>query len=302
LRYLAVAFKKQWRRYRKELKKCQKKFSPSRVHESRVATRRLLSMTELLGPFLAAGRVKKAQTALKHHLDCFDDLRDTQVQLPAVRKLACDYPTAKRFHEYLCKQEKRFTARTRKRVKRIKTGRLARLIASARADLEAWRKENAPALANNLLLQTVNAAFARTRQLQDRIDPKDTATIHCTRVAFKRFRYMLEMLAQHLPLAGEKRLEAMHRYQSLMGDIQDAQVLLQTFDCFAQKKDLAPGAGHRFRNELLRRRRALIRNYLAAAGDLERFWPDPETLLANQPAAQLGHGIRAPAHKVEQLL
>jgi CHAD domain-containing protein len=294
LRDLAVAFKKQWRRYRKELKKCQKKFSPSRVHESRVATRRLLSMTELLGPFLAAGRVKKAHTALKHHLDCFNDLRDTQVQLPAVRKLARNYPAAERFYQYLCKQEERFTARTRKHVKRIKTGRLARLIALARADLESWRKENAPALANDLLLQTVNAAFARTRQLRDQIDPKDTATIHCTRVAFKRFRYMLEMLAQYLPLAGEKRLEAMHRYQSLMGDIQDAQVLLKGFDCFAQKKDLAPGAVRRFRNELLRRRWALIRNYLAAAGDLEEFWPEPGPLVA-----QLGRGVRAPAHKVE---
>jgi CHAD domain-containing protein len=257
-------------------------------------------MTELLGPFISAGLVKKGQSALKRHLDTFDDLRDTQVQLPAVRKLARDYPAAERFYQYLRKQEKRFAARTRKHVKRIKTSRLAQLIATARTDFDSWRKENPPALGNQRLLQTVDAAFARTRRLQQRIEPQDTATIHCTRVAFKRFRYMLETLSQCLPLAGEKRLEAMHRYQSLMGDIQDAQVLLQNFEAFAQKKDLAPGPALRLRAELVRRRQALIRIYLAAAGELMSFWPEPGRVTrAKQVKARRSRNLGTPAQRVE---
>ena len=41
--------------------------------------RRLLSILELLGPFLATGRLQQACAALKRHLDTFDELRDTQV-------------------------------------------------------------------------------------------------------------------------------------------------------------------------------------------------------------------------------
>ena len=94
---LRGSLKRQWRRYRKELRRCQKKFTPARVHESRVATRRLLSLMELLSPFLARGRVRKSEAALKQHLDMFDKLRDTQVELQAVRELRHDYPAARRF-------------------------------------------------------------------------------------------------------------------------------------------------------------------------------------------------------------
>src|SRR5215510_1686315 len=67
LQYLATALKKQWRRYRKALKRCQEKFSSEAVHNSRVETRRLLAIIGLLGPFLRPQRAKKLQSLLKHH-------------------------------------------------------------------------------------------------------------------------------------------------------------------------------------------------------------------------------------------
>ena len=85
LQRLGVSLKKQWKRYRKELKRCQRKFSEKAVHQSRVETRRLLSIVELLDPFTPDGRLDKIRACLKRHLDTFDDLRDTHVQLLVVR-------------------------------------------------------------------------------------------------------------------------------------------------------------------------------------------------------------------------
>src|SRR2546428_453465 len=56
LRHLDQALRCQWRRYRKALERCQTRSSEKAVHDSRVATRRLLSLVELLQPFLSPGR------------------------------------------------------------------------------------------------------------------------------------------------------------------------------------------------------------------------------------------------------
>ncbi|MGH7969792.1 MAG: CHAD domain-containing protein [Limisphaerales bacterium] len=275
LRYLAGSLKKQWKRYRKGLKRCQQKFSERAVHGSRVETRRLLSILELLAPFLAPGRFAKAQAFIKNHLDTFDELRDTQVQLATVKKMVRSFPGAKALYVYLEKRETRFSRETRKNVKRIKTRRLGKLMAASRQDLKSWCADSSAMKANALLLRSVHHAFGRTLDLKGRIDPKNTDTIHRTRVAFKRLRYMIDTLADFLPRVNEKMLDAMHRYQTMMGDIQDAEVLLRCLERFLEKEEMEPPAGRPLRQELLARRQFLIQVYLDAADQLLDFWPEP---------------------------
>src|SRR5215469_13465442 len=68
-RRLSRLLKSQCKQYRKQLRRCQKKFSEKAVHDSRVAARRLISVVELLAPFLPPARVKKIERLLKQHLD-----------------------------------------------------------------------------------------------------------------------------------------------------------------------------------------------------------------------------------------
>jgi CHAD domain-containing protein len=272
LGHLTVSLKRRWKRYRKGLKRCQERFSEGAVHESRVETRRLLSLLELLRPFLRRGQVNRAQTALKEHLDTFDDLRDTQVQLLAIRKMRRLFPAAGPFLDYLTKREERFRRETRSNIKRIRTRRLGKCVASFREEMKSWRARASTEEVNAMLLQSVDGAFARAVDLRKRILPGDTETIHRTRVAFKKLRYMIEILADYLPAADEKLLVAMHRYQTMMGDIQDAEVVLRTFDKFLLKKPVNLAAARRLRRELLCRRQWLIRVYLGAADQLFEFW------------------------------
>jgi hypothetical protein len=94
---------------------------------------------------------------------------------------------------------------------------------------------------------------------------------------------MVETLAPYLNNCNEEFLERMHHYQSMMGDIQDAQVLLRTFDKFLRKCDVTSQAALRFREELLRRRQWLIQVYLEAAGQLLRFWPPSAVVKEAKP-------------------
>ncbi len=273
LKDLARALKKQSRRYRRELQRCQQHFSEKAIHQSRVETRRLLSRLDLLSSLISARHLAKAQKALKSHLDALDDLRDTQVQLLTVGKMRRAFPAARPFHRYLLKREKRFLRQTRKHIERVRYRRLGGLIAVCRDDIRAHLHDRHPQRAAEVLLRAVGRAFTRTRQRWAEIRPAEVRTIHRTRVAFKKFRYMVEALADFLPGVTEERLAAMRHYQTMMGEIQDADVLLRTLDKFLDKQQIKPETARRYREELVRRRQRLVRVYLGAAEQLLEFWP-----------------------------
>lgn len=282
LKHLAVSLSTGWKRYRKRLKRCQASFSEEAVHDSRVETRRLLSAIELLGAFMPERDLKKARRALKHHLDTFDQLRDTQVQLDYIGRMEKTFPAARAFHDWLQKRETKFTRETRKAVKRIKTKRTGRRIAAFQKEIRRRHKQTTCAAAFDTVQQAMNRAFARVAQLCRRVQAADTATIHRTRIAFKRFRYMVEALSPLLPAVTDEHRRAMHGYQSMMGDIQDVEVLLAALGKFVRRKEMRLQSARQLREELLRRRQWLIRVYLNAAGRLRQFWPPPGLAVAQK--------------------
>ena len=70
---------------------------------------------------------------------------------------------------------------------------------------------------------------------------------------------------------------AMHRLQTMMGEIQDMAVLLVTLDRFLKKKQLADEDFAPLRAELFRRRQHLIEACMQSLDKLDRFWPLPKT-------------------------
>jgi len=275
LKYLGDSLNTQWRRYRKRLKRCQERFSEDAVHDVRVETRRLLSTLELLGAFLPESDIKKVRRALKRHLDTFDQLRDTQVQLGYVGRMAGTFPDAHTFYDWLRKREARFTRTTRKAVKRIKTKRLGRCLAAFEKEIRLQRKRITREQAFAIIRRAINLAFARVAHRCRHVRADDTKTIHRTRIAFKHFRYMVEALAPLLPAVTEDHRRALRGYQCMMGDIQDMEVLLAALDKFVQKEEVNAASARRLKKELVRWRRMLIQIYLNAAGRLRRFWPPP---------------------------
>lgn len=281
LRHLGDSLHAQWGRYRRRLKRCQEHFSNRAVHDSRVTTRRLLSSVELLGAFLPPGELRKARLALKQYLDTFDQLRDTQVQRAYVTRMADEHPAVPVFAYWLEKREVRFTRQTRKTIKRIKTKRLGRRLAALEQAIRARHRDTTRQGAHDSLLHAITLAFARTVRLQLQVNPEDLATIHRTRVAFKRFRYMIEALLPLLPAVNRKYRRSLRRYQSLTGDIQDLKMMVAALDEFTGRKKKGDVQAGGLRRELMRRQQRLICAYLNAADGLLDFWPLPKTTRSN---------------------
>ena len=273
LKHLGNSLNTQWRRYRKRLRRCQERFSQDAVHDVRVETRWLLSTIELLGAFIPEQDIQKVRRALKRHLDTFNQIRDTQVQLGYVGRMAGTFPDAHEFYDWLRKREARFTRETRKAVKRIQTKRLGRRLAAFEKEIRCQRKQITREQAFAMVQRAINRAFARVAQRCRQVRADDTKTIHRTRIAFKHFRYMVGALSPLLPAVTEDHRRAMRGYQCMMGDIQDMEVLLAALDKFVQKEEVNAASARRLKKELVRWRRILIEIYLNAAGRLRRFWP-----------------------------
>ncbi len=275
LKHLADSLDLRWKRYRKRLKRCQQRFSADAVHDSRVETRRLLATIELLRAFIPEDEIKKVRRALKAHLDTFDELRDTQVQLVYVESLLHRFSAAPSFRDWLRRREKGFTRETRKNIRRIKTKRLGRRIARFRKELHRQHKITPGPQAFAIALGEMDRAFALVVERCRHVRAADTRTIHRTRIAFKRFRYMVEALTPLLPILSEHHRRALQGYQSMMGDIQDAEVLRAALDKFIRGEHVEPGPARQLRDELTRRLQALIQVYMNAAAKLRQFWPVP---------------------------
>ena len=280
--YLAACVKAQRRRYRKRLERCQRKFSESAVHELRIQTRRLLALLEFLQALHVGDSLRRTRKAFKNRLDAFDELRDTHVQLLLLKALRTDFPELRELDAWLRRREGKLVSALRHG---IKAARQARLEKRLKALEKALRKLPALPTRRNAADPSHAAlveAFGAVVTLRRRIRRRDPRTIHRTRVAFKRYRYMAELLRPFLPGVTPELVLQMRRYQGRMGDIQDMEVLLVGLALADKKRRLEPGLARRLRLSLTERRARLVDDYLQTSDDLFDF--EPSRLV--QPAAE----------------
>src|SRR6185369_16769683 len=225
------------RGYRKAFKSCRKKFSEQSVHGLRVEIRRILSTLALLAAAVPHTRIVALESELRDRLKALSRLRDTQVQIDAIAEICKDTPQLKSFHAWLRRRERRLMkrlkgelaeARPRRTARRI--GRLSRTLheitdrTTGKVDLQAR------------LIEATGRAFETVRARYRQVGPRDLAMIHRIRIAFKKFRYMVEALDGIIRIT-DRQLRAMQAYQKSMGEIQDVEVLLARLEKFAEKAE-----------------------------------------------------------------
>jgi len=275
---LDSALRQQWKRYRKALQRCQRHFSEDAVHDSRVECRRLLAQLELLGVLAAARDFKKARAALKDHLDNFDELRDTQVLLLLLGQQNEAFPETRPLRQALLRREKRCLAKAARSIRTVKTGRVKQFVTLVRRHLAGARlSPERRTRERRSILHAIDQAFAQVVERRRKMDPGNVATLHRTRVAFKKFRYMVEVLHRLVPGISAARLEAMQGFQTLFGNLQDTDVFLGRLDKYARKDPQRARTLAAFRHWLLKRRTGQIDACLRHADMIHEFWPPRRT-------------------------
>lgn len=263
-RLLLEAIDTRWEKYREQIKTCRREFSEEAVHDLRVASRRLLALVDLIRAVMPHPRLQKIRKALKGQLDEFDALRDTQVMLVEISETIETLPELKPLQQTLQKRERRLLREAEDVVEDLKPSGIARRLERARAGIAEAR----PSLEfDGLVLQAVDEAFGAVLQRYGWINPAQPATIHRARIAFKGFRYMVEIAHPLLPGFPQANFKRMHDYQTAMGEIQDVEVFLFTLDDLAETG--YPESVYRYYEN---RHAELITAYIEDKGEVETFW------------------------------
>jgi len=272
--HLLESLKERTRDYLKALKRCRKRRSEQAVHQLRVQMRRLLAMFEILTCLIPREQLQKAQKKLKKRLDGFDELRDTHVQLLYTAGMLRNRPELKPLYKKLQRREERLLTPAAKRAGNLGGGWIDRAVGKVKKQVKLALSSHSvrydPA---EKILELMETSFKRVANLRRHIDPKDLTTIHRTRIAFKQFRYLVELLQPLLPAVKPRQLVAMDNYQTMMGDIQDIEVMIGGLEALLQKKKLRRAPLLRFGDVLMRRRELLVEAYLDEADELFTFWP-----------------------------
>lgn len=222
---LDKAIQERTRTLRAQMKRCRKQFSEEAVHDLRVAMRRLLALMDFLAFFGQSPALRKARRDIKAHLDAFDALRDTQVMLLETSQRVSELPAIELFHRFLQKQEKRYLRRAQKDMNALKNG-YAKPLRSALKTVAQHGED---------VLAPVDDAYHTVLHRLALVDESNTATIHRVRIAFKRFRYSVEVVRPLLSSMPDELMQRLHDYQTLMGEIQDMEVMLRSIDEFAAR-------------------------------------------------------------------
>jgi CHAD domain-containing protein len=264
---LTEALETRWKKFRNELKHCRDEFSEEAVHDLRVATRRLLAIFELLRAIMPHNRIQKVRRELKDQLDDLDDLRDTQTLLADVSEDMQEHPQLKIFQKYLLKEEKRFLRSTRKLIQAREYKNLNKRVQKIHAAAQTL----APEMLGGQMIAAADEAFSHVIQTYFAMDAENPASIHKLRIAFKKFRYTLEIIHPLLSNFPNANFERMHNYQAKMGEIQDMQVASQR----AADLDTTPASPAVIEavsaHYALCLRTAVI-NYLEDKGEVLVFW------------------------------
>ena len=265
-RFLLEALDERWENYRTELKRCRAEFSNEAVHDLRVASRRMLAFVRLMNSISPRPRLQKLNRAFKDQLDEFDELRDIQVVLAEISETIQELPQLHEFQDHLQHVEKSLLKTLRKKLRVIDLFDVSKRIRRLREALKAEPNSDfvRPAL------QAVDAAFLTTRQRRNWVNPAQATSIHRVRIAFKTFRYMVEIIHPKVPDFPLENLKCMHDYQSLMGEIQDVEIILQALaDAPVHVSSFAPEPVRRYYE---RCHAKAVSASLECINELDSFW------------------------------
>ncbi len=270
---LARALRNRLRSYRKQLRQCQEDFSESSVHRLRVATRRLIAQFALLSSVAPSAKTGKARKILKRRLKLLGELRDVHVQMSIIARQWPRYPELVLVLDFISRQERRLTKALARKVQEHKLRKLEKCGAALCAELrissdDTVRRE---AIASKVF-GAMAEAFAEVARRRQAIDPNHSATVHRTRVAFKKFRYIVESLSPAFTGLRGHHLRRFGTYQRRMGHLQDLEMFQAFIARFVKERPGTESLLRPFIRYLKERRARALRRAVRHADDLFVFW------------------------------
>ncbi len=264
------------RNFTRQLARVRRRPSEPGVHDLRVATRRLIAVIDLMAEIVETPLLLKKRKALRSLLKGLNALRDAHIRRIALRKLCAEFPSAGLVQRGILVQERDLLRAVARNLRLFDVRGLHGAITEAEELFLTVGLNSALASAHrSVLIGALASAYARVVGRLQTLQGTDPSTVHRLRVAFKQYRYALEILAPLLPWMNAATRSRLDAYQTAMGKIQDNVVVLRGMSAYESRR---PVTGRMaligVRQHLLRRTEELMKEFLANAGGVYRFWKD----------------------------
>jgi CHAD domain-containing protein len=225
------------------------------VHDLRVLIRRILSFAGFINEITNSHYFLPLKSELKRVLKVLNPLRDVQVQILKVKRTtAPDSPIMDYFY-YLLKLEKDYLAAARRELTKKTMTDLSGLFFFFNLDLKSKSLTFEELLAESK--QISDKVISELKNAIKKLDYSDLTSIHNLRLAFKKYRYTIEILQ----LIFEERIDTntdLKQFQTILGAIQDNNILLEIFSLFLSSVNVSTPGYEKYKGKILRNRALLI--------------------------------------------
>jgi CHAD domain-containing protein len=222
---VALGLKASFTRFAAELRAFQHKADKAESHDLRVGIRRLLAALDLVAALDEDLLPARLGRDLKRVLDALSPLRDLEIQRQALVGQELGDSARRELEKHLGRREHKVRRALRRRVEDFPLRRSEQAVGQACAELELSAGERT----QSARLAVVGAvarrywAFDRRRRAAGEAGMKE---LHRVRVAFKKYRYAVELGAPLLKPVSPQARAAMKLFQDQLGALQDAGVVL----------------------------------------------------------------------------
>ncbi len=274
LAVLSGALSGRWNRFVRETARARRRPTEPALHDLRVAMRRLLAVMTVVEGIPPGGHFRRPSRQLRRHLKAFNRLRDVHVELLAVRNLRRRYPILARYGAFLRREERVLGRVVRAEIRAIRQDTMVRSIADVQGVLaNLYRSPAGPRAVGMMMRGSAATAFGRVLARRAALSPLEVRSIHRMRIAFKKFRYTVELNRPFFPWADRNHAKAMDEYQTAMGEIQDLEVFVAGLRRFIRRepRSVAPRLLPLFQF-LSSARTEKVNAFLRSADRLETFW------------------------------
>ena len=271
---LSASLRERWHTFQVQLRRTRRRSTEASVHDLRVSMRRLMATADMIRTLIPDEGLEKTRRSLRKHLKAFNQLRDTHIQILALRALAREYPPLRPLGAELRAREAKLIRAARGTIASIKPAQMERSLADVSVRLGTLlHLPGMQGVATATVVGAMGAAFARAFEMRQQVNPGDPSSIHRLRVVFKRCRYMMEVLQPILPGVDKRFLKSLNAYQTRMGDIQDMQVITACVNSFTLNSRYAPTLSLvPVQQRLAEMKKQRVDEFLARADELYALW------------------------------
>lgn len=298
LSFTTATLDREWNNYAKRVKNFNEKASVKNVHDLRVTIRHLMTGIELIERFKVDANLERARLKLKRQLSELSDLRDTHVEIVAVRGFLKEMPELQEFHDELRRRENFYLKRAKKTAPKSDLKFIENAINRTKIRLSAPRAALSITNSRKIIDSALDSLFDKLTKKVQAMNLYDYPTIHEVRLAFRPFRYAITILQPVIP-TDRRQLRNAQFLARIMGRIQDLEILMKHLAEFKWRNDKSRGAMIEIWLELERAKTEAAQRFLRAIPKFGKIWkpiihePTRAKSAPTQTMYVLRHGIAA---------